>query len=372
MHKNIFLTGATGILGSHILFELLPDYVSGKNSGKILLLIRPSGKKTAYHRLTEILTSKVIPDRIKNIPFEDFLKHIIIIESSLNEFSKNSLPVEISQYTVIHAAASVNLGQDKKSFNEIMVNNYQGTVHLLTEMSEFASDFIFISTAYSSGHRNGKIENNFLGTNNYRHRNYYEIFKHKTEEYITKFCPEHNIEWKIIRPSIICGRLIDEPLYAISRFLVFYLFARYAIAMQHRLNKLSLRLSIPEHSKINIVPVDYVAKIIIASLPTKIQQINVVHPKNVLCRSLFVNGFRFINFDKYSFIEQIPKKATPVEILLQNTIGKQLGPYIETPDHYFDTEILKELAPEIELPEIENHFTGLIDYAAKQKFSTLY
>ena len=369
---NIFLTGATGILGSHILFELLLLYNQGELSGKVVLLARPTSKKTASQRIREILTSEVIPDKIKTIPLTNLLSHVVIVSSGLNDFSREKLPSGIDKYTVIHAAASVNLGQNKKTCDEILNNNYQATIHLLNEMAETTSDFIFVSTAYSSGHREGRIENDFLSHNNYQFRNYYEIYKHKTEEYIAKFCPAHHIGWKIIRPSIICGRLIDTPHYVISRFMVFYLFARYAIAMKNRLCNSDLRLYVPEVSNINIIPVDYVAKAIVACMQSDIRQLNVVHPKNVSCRSLFTNGFNFIRFNRYSFHEHLPKQATFIEKMLQSTIGQQLGPYIETPVHYFDTADLKKLMEKVELPEIEDHFTGLIGYAVKHKFASLF
>jgi len=369
---TIFLTGATGILGSNILFELLPFYVTGKLKGKIVLLIRPCRSKSPEQRIREILTNPSIPHNIRSIPADDWLKFLVIINSELNNFSAKELPCGTTNYTVIHAAASVDLGQNAITGKEIETNNYQGTIHLLNELSHVCKKFIFVSTAYSSGHRKGEIGNDFLITDNYLFRNPYERYKHETEKYIKEFCQNHNIEWKIFRPSIICGRLIEPPFYAISRFIVFYLFARYASVMRNKFNGSTLRLHVPEKAVINIVPVDFVAKTVIASMESPVQQLNIVHPENVSCRELFKNGFKLIKFNNFSFVEEVPQDITPMEKTLYTTIGQQLGPYIDTPEHHFDTKELFDLMKGTYLPEVEEHFCGLLEFAANHRFSALY
>jgi len=369
---NFFLTGATGILGSHVLFELLLKYIKKELVGKIVLLVRPDKKNTARQRILSVLTSSAIPLWLKKIPIDDLLSHIEIVESGLNDFSANKLPKGIKKYTVIHAAASVNLGVNEHSGIEIEENNFKGTLRLLHEITPFASQFVYVSTAYSSGHRAGNIDNDFLSLEKFDFRNHYEFFKNKTEKYIEQYCPLHGIDWKIFRPSIICGRLIDAPYYAISRFMVFYLFARYAVAMKSRMDGAKLRLHVPENAQINIVPVDFVAKSIIEGLSSPIQQLNIVHPENVSCRSLFKNGFGLIDFTRYTFLGTMPLPENPVEKMLYSTVGQQLGPYIDTPSHHFDTSALKKLMPDFSVPDIEPHFGGLLEFAANRKFAPLY
>jgi nucleoside-diphosphate-sugar epimerase len=369
---NILLTGATGILGSHILFELLSLFSERKIKGRIVLLVRPDRRHTAEERVKNVLTSDSTPELLKRIPLSDLLKNIVVVDSGLKEFSAKMLPEGISAYTVIHAASSVNLGHGDEQAREIEENNYFGTIHLLEELSSRTSRFVFVSTAYSSGHRHGEIDNDFLSADGYNFRNPYELYKNRTEKYIEQFCNSRWIEWKIIRPSIICGRLIDPPYYAISRFLVFYLFARYAMAIQNRLKESQLRLQVPEKSVINIVPVDYVAKALVSSLDDTVTQLNVVHQQNVSCRTLFKSGFELINFNDYTFIDDMPESVTPVEKMLYTTVGDQLGPYINTPEHHFNTSLLQGLLPDIRIPSVEDHFSRLLEFAVSQKFIPLY
>lgn len=369
---NILLTGATGILGSHILFELLSLFSERKIKGHIVLLVRPDRKHTAEERVKNVLTSDSVPDLLKRIPVSDLLRYIVVIDSGLKEFSSGMLPTGLNGYTVIHAASSVNLGHGEEQSREIEENNFFGTVHLLEEVASVTSQFVFVSTAYSSGHRYGEIYNDFLSTEGYNFRNPYEIYKHRTEKYVEEFCNRKMIEWKIIRPSIICGRLIDPPYYAISRFLVFYLFARYAMAIQSRLKEAELRLQVPEKSVINIVPVDYVAKALVSSLENTVTQLNVVHPVDVSCRTLFKSGFELINFSNYTFVDDVPESVTQVEKMLYATVGSQLGPYINTPEHHFNTTLLQEIIPDIRIPLVEDHFSRLLEFAVKQRFIPLY
>lgn len=369
---NILLTGGTGILGSHILFELIPQYVTGLLCGKIVLIVRSNRKHSAEQRVSQMLTSTGIPEKIKKIPVGEILRHIELIDSDLQHFSREKLPDPQGGYTVIHAASSVNLSQMDETKDALLQNNYVGTVRFINEILPVTQKFVFISTAYSSGHRIGAIDNDFFQHNGFNFRNPYEYFKHQTEIYIRDTFSVKGVDWQILRPSIICGRLMEPPLYAIPRFLVFYLFARYILNFKSRINNQFIRFHVPEQAAINIVPVDYVAKVVVSVIEKPINQLNIVHARNVSCRALFKQGFELINFNNYSFCNDWPESLNPVERLLHSTIGRQLGPYIDSPAHYFDTTTLQTLCPELVIPEIDTCFAELLTFAANQKFTDLY
>ncbi len=369
---NILLTGATGILGSHILFELIPMYAKGILTGKIVLLIRSNKKLSAEKRLWQMLQSPSIPEKLKTIGMEKIMGPIEIIDSDLHKFSKEKLPTLPGGYIVIHAASSVDLGQMDSIKDALYQNNYLGTVHFINEIQSATRKFVFISTAYSSGHRSGKIDNDFFQHNGYKFRNPYEHLKHETEIYIRDTFTAAGIDWQILRPSIICGRMIEPPLYAIPRFRVFYLFARYILNFKSRIENQFIRFYVPERAAINIVPVDYVAKVVVSVMEKPVEQLNIVHPKNVLCRKLFKQGFELINFTNYSFCDNWPESLNPVERLLHSTIGRQLGPYIDSPDHYFETQTLQVICPQLVIPEIETCFCELLNFASDHKFNDLY
>lgn len=169
------------------------------------------------------------------------------------------------------------------------------------------------------------------------------------------------MDWNIFRTFIICGRLMEPPYYAIPRFMAFFLFAHYARMMQSRFIGSAVRLHVPEKAVINIVPADFVAKTVVALAGSPVQQLNIVHPENVPCRSLFRNGFKLIKFDDFDFLEEVSKYPSFLEKILYATIGQQLGPYMDTPEHHFDTRELFDMMPDVQLPGSRNTYMGCLN-----------
>jgi thioester reductase-like protein len=57
---KIILTGATGVLGSHIMYEILELFINTKIEGK-LFIVRNKGKIAAIDRVSELLSSNYTP-----------------------------------------------------------------------------------------------------------------------------------------------------------------------------------------------------------------------------------------------------------------------------------------------------------------------
>lgn len=132
--SNVFLTGATGYLGSHILYELLQQ-----TSAHIYCLVRP--KKDVEQRIMETLTG-YFPD----IPNEA-LARITAIPGDLGEeyfgLSKEEfIAIRSKVDTVVHCGADVRHFGDVKQFENV---NIQGTKRMLALADEGAA-FHFIST----------------------------------------------------------------------------------------------------------------------------------------------------------------------------------------------------------------------------------
>ena len=58
---KIILTGATGVLGSHIMYDILEHYINNNIDGKLYLITRNKGKVTAKERIIELLSSNYTP-----------------------------------------------------------------------------------------------------------------------------------------------------------------------------------------------------------------------------------------------------------------------------------------------------------------------
>lgn len=368
--KPVLLTGASGILGSHILFELLRKSLDTE-AFDIYAMIRSTKSVTAPERLEKILTSGALPDYLKQYSTQDLIQKIKLVDCDLESFTAECTGSEL-KFDVIHAAALVDLSCSDSTEQKIRKCNFEGSKRLLEQLAGNAESFVYISTAYSSGRRNGIIGNDYLSLQQFDFRNHYERYKSETELFVREFCENHGIKWQIMRPSIICGRLFDEPLYVIPRYMVFYLFARFLLLMRDRIQGQKIRLFVPENAAINIVPVDYCAKVIIAAMKTKISQLNIVAPDNLSVRTLFETGFNAFDFADYEFVDEPVINPTQIERMLLGTIGEHLGPYIEDSAYTFDLSELRAVLPVKEFPSIAENFISLLFFAVLQNFRQMY
>lgn len=164
------------------------------------------------------------PEFLNQFSLDDCLDKITVISSDLSTIKKGTL----DQYnfdTVIHCAGSTNLLNTNDSKELVYNQNFLVTKNLLKELPTSVNRFLYISTAYSFGIQNNKV-NDFI--ENYEvsnFRNPYEQSKYESERFVKETCKIKNINAQILRPSIICGRLIDKPLFEKPKFDVFYSWA---------------------------------------------------------------------------------------------------------------------------------------------------
>ncbi|WP_408099280.1 non-ribosomal peptide synthetase [Bacillus mycoides] len=132
--SNIFLTGATGYLGSHILYELLKD-----TTVHIYCLVRPT--QDIQQRIVNTLTNY-----FKNIK-KEWLQRITAVPGDLGAenlgMSEEEFKVIRSKVdTVIHCGADVRHFGDVAQFENV---NVQGTGRMLA-LTEEGATFHFVST----------------------------------------------------------------------------------------------------------------------------------------------------------------------------------------------------------------------------------
>lgn len=373
--RNILLSGSTGILGSHIMFELLYQYASGGLSGKLGLVVRPvpGVNLKKGNRLEHILNSAFIPDFLKGFTLMELTRPVFVVEKKIHELDLGDFPADFTEVLFIHSAGSVNLANSGQVFKEIEFNNFEGTLSALRQTRPILDKFVFISTAYATGHREGMIDDDFLGYSGCQFRNPYESFKNKTEKQVVEFCERNRIGWQILRPSIICGRLLDSSLYFIPRFSVFYLICKFF----HLLKKCTIadphmRIYAPPNAGLNILPVDYLAKAIVRLTYTNNQQVNLAHSSHVGISDLFLVGLKEFSYRKFALIDNPIDDPSLFERRYDKTINSQLLPYIDTPPHSFNTANIRQIMADHAEPDVFAHFTGLIRFAVGHNFKEIY
>lgn len=274
---TVFLTGATGFLGSHIMAGLL---LKGKN---VVIAGRSSRSEAFKERIKKLLIWFGIKDLEGLLEFYeiDFLK--IRLGLGVHEY-ENLCKRHLK---ILHCAADTSFAE--KSRERIIQSN----VECLKELLDFAKNsqtprFHYISSAYAAG--KDRIECREAPVVSTDFNNVYEESKARAEGLISHICREFNIPYTIIRPSIVYGDSVTGkslkfnalyfPIKSLKAVRDIYLgdikknkgvkAAETGIYINHE-GKLHLpiRIFIPNDGKINLIPVDYFTKSVLSIIEKK-------------------------------------------------------------------------------------------------------
>ncbi|WP_281991000.1 SDR family oxidoreductase [Aquimarina aggregata] len=366
--NTILVTGVTGNIGSHVLFELLFDLYSKKEEARIYVLIRKQRHISAQERLlNEVFSKQLIPEKI--VPFykEYIEKYVEVIEGEIHNFI---LPEKAGNtITVYHLAASVNLSNTEKAKHEIAHVNYHHTQAFFDTIKCRTKKLVFVSTAFSRGEIEGAIEEDYHSATTYNFRNFYEAYKMKIEKLVLQIAKENNFSCTIARPSIVSGRLIDFPKFVSSRYIVFYAVGEFfnKIKKSHS-NIGTIRLALNIEGGLNIVPVDYVAKGIIRAADIKEEQLNITLTQNVPTQYIATSILKKCGIN-IELVPEEPEDKSTIEKLFYKTIGSQLLKYSMSKNHYFESKLIRKLLSNIEEPNMKEHFQEIYDFAHNINFN---
>lgn len=371
---KIILTGATGVLGSHIMYEILELFINTKIDGKLFLIARNKGKNSALDRINELLSSSYTPKIIKDKGIVKLHEYIEIIDTDLAEI-QDTFSNQIKDAYFIHSAGYVNLSTDEEQRGKIFDENTKITKSLFNIFHPFIKKFIYISTAFSSGERKGLIDNDFHNLDFVpEHRNAYENAKFHSENFVVEQCKSLGLPYQILRPSVIGGKMLGkESNYFISKYMVFYLLAKFFhFTAQRKSEQENVRFIINEKTGLNIIPVDYVAKVIVNTFERgDIEQLNIVNDKSfniVKGLQLIMKEVGYTNFTLIQNSLDFKYKNT-IEKLYYESIGKHLKPYLITEANEYDTTLLNSI---LEIPKLDQEaFTNMIRYARLNNFKDI-
>lgn len=371
---KIILTGATGVLGSHIMYDILENFITHNIEGKLFLITRNKGKISAKERISELLSSNYTPKFLLDKGIEKLYQYLEIIDTDLATIQDN-FSEQIKGAYFIHSAGYVNLSTEEDQKEKIFNENAAITKAIFTTFSPFIKKFIYISTAFSSGARKGLIDNDFHNLNfELEHRNAYENAKFHSEEFVIQNCTRLNLPYQILRPSVIGGKMLGtENRYFIPKYMVFYLMAKFFhFTAQRKNDQENVRFAISEESGLNIIPVDYVAKVIVATFKREdIKQLNIVHNESfnlIKGLQLIMKEVGYSNFSVIQNTLDFDYKNT-IEKLYYESIGKHLKPYLTSDANEYDTTLLNSI---LEIPKLDaESFTHMIRYARLHNFKDI-
>jgi len=376
-NRNIILTGATGAVGSNVLFELIRKYVNGTFIGKIILLSRGSSKYevTAKERIVNLLSNQYAPDYLNDFDIKHMMSFIEVVEAELNNVQLSSKLEQFQNLKncyVIHSAATTNLANNEKAFEENYQTNYLGTLNLFKATHRFITKFTFISTAYSCGVQSGLVPHNYKELKKDNFRNHYESLKARIEIELEAKCEASNVAFQILRPAIICGRTIETPLYALANFHVFYGYARFFHQIKNMNETNPINIKYQMDSGAHIIPVDYVCKIIVAAFDNdSIRQLTIAPAKGLNMKTVIEGITHNVGYTNSRHTDVIGAEPNDMEALYYEKVHVVFGPYMDAPQMVFDTKPLEAILPGIPVPEIAPHYKALVDYAVNLEFQTL-
>ena len=245
MKRTILLTGASGFIGTQIARYLLKD-----ENVTILALIRGDSDEEAARKITrewwdwpELTNS--LGSRTKVIRGDVSFPNLGLDESSYKKVAEETTHV-------IHTAADWRF----VPYQELRKTNVEGTAKLLELARKIGKNhelkrFSHISTAYVAGAKKGLVPEDTL-TDEYGFLSDYEKSKYEAELLIRDAKKELPIS--VFRPSMVVG---DSQDGAIKTFNTLYYPLRLFMTGRTRFMPVSPSL------KINLIPVDYVAKTIV-------------------------------------------------------------------------------------------------------------
>ncbi|MBC8766506.1 SDR family oxidoreductase [Arenibacter sp. BSSL-BM3] len=339
---NILLTGATGTLGSRVLFSLLEFHFQSVET--IYLPVRKKTSVSAKERIAKVLSSDFTTDFVKN-NLPEILKKIVTVDAQdlLNptSFIGNN---RIDYF--IHSAGFVNLSTDPAAKEEIFNRNLQFTKDIFNAYQKHIEKFIYISTAFAAGNIGGLLDNDYSNIKHDNYRNYYEASKHASEKFLLKAGKDINIPIQILRPSVLGGNINESPNYFISKYMVFYLFAKF---FHNNNSKDAIRITTKAGTGLNIIPTDYAAQVIARVISTDIQQLNIVHSKETNMIKGISKILKVVGFSNFSFTEDQINTSTgfssKLEEFYYKSIGIHLHPYMTSKPNEWDTQLLESILP---------------------------
>ena len=370
---NCLLTGGTGIVGSHIIFEWLQKAIVEKTVNQLFLVIRAT-EKTAQQRIIDILQDESRPNFLKQFSLKECLNRITVISGDLSTLKKETLQ-QYNFTTVIHCAGSTNLLNTNESKDIVYTQNYLVTKHLLEVIPNFVTRFLYISTAFSFGIQDDKVNDTISDYKVTNFRNPYEKSKYESERFVRETCELKNIDAQILRPSIICGRLIDKPFFETPKYDVFYSWAIF-LDKYAKKAKDNFRIWVDKKSGLNIIPVDFAAKAILyAFLTPSIKEMNIVNPKQILHNNYVGDVLEAFNIKSYEYVDQKPENLNGFEQLYYKSIGSLFEKYVSIPDLQFKSEQIIKLIEQLQLDitlGVHDNFMNLINFSVEKKFRKSY
>jgi len=387
---NILMTGGTSLLGRNLLFEVFRAHEKGEEI-KLSLLGRSSNAQTFKQRVMSFLVAECPESLEASLPkilayFDDdasvqYFEYNLGGKDLFDESTRSRI-MRIKFTHILHVASITDFRAAKEVVGKLNRVNVYGTSQILTLCKELdVKKFIYVSSAYVCGDTPGEISPDYVNLDA-KFRNSYEQTKLQAEVNVRQFCKENAINYIIHRPSIVCGRLIEPVLGLTYKFDIFYSCAAFLLNAKKLVHGdlsiedlLSIHMNVPmrvrysNHSGLNIVPADYVAKAMMFTILDDAynKSVHLVNDEETP-HSLYIPLVeQAVNVAGAIRVDEEPKDKNIIERMYYRSVGKIFTPYITSESMFFDKSNMEGVP--LECPKIdEEKFNILMEYAKSKNF----
>jgi len=338
--ETVLLTGATGALGSELLRRLL------KKEYQVLCLVRASDREAAHRRIRAIIGDAPHVRAVRGDITEP--------RCGISDIDRELLVGRIDR--IVHCAASISF-QDKEETHRVNVDGVHHLLELADVLDVWRIDHI--STAYVAGDAEVFSEEGASSIRD-RPRNFYEETKQIGETMVRAWALKRNDRrYAVYRPSILIGREDGTSPTFDAYYGYFAPIHRIAEAMRARAREvgalapgvhidltsghveLPLVLQASSRATLNLVPIDWVADMIVELLrvPPRNETYNLVNLEPPLVRWVIETSLRFLKIRGVKIVESNEEKGqalemqSPLVARLQRQMDKILGQYHPYTNH---------------------------------------
>ncbi|MFA5113422.1 MAG: SDR family oxidoreductase [Candidatus Margulisiibacteriota bacterium] len=396
---RIALTGATGLLGRNLLFEIIKQYIGKMDTLELLILGRSGIDTSLDNRLENIIDKEgsyylgynghLSEDNKLNI----FRRSVPIFF----DLTHNNLGISDDSFNILkrkdidlffHIAALTDFRSGDIIKHKLYDVNVNGTKRVLDLISTLnVKQFIYVGSAYSCGSKTGLVRADYANADE-TFRNPYEQSKLLAELLVRSFSKNSGIPTKIFRPSTIGGRLIEPPIGYINKFDVFYAWAAFFLRYKYKIInnlphlfseplEIPIRIHFNPRGGLNIVPVDYAAKALyFACLDSDSSESYHLANRHQTPNQFYGDAiFKTLNMHGYKYVLEEPTDKNKIEQLYYKTVGEIFTPYGLSEEITFSLDNIEktDLAHGLSCPPInEENLNKLLAFAAHNYFGVIH
>jgi thioester reductase-like protein len=335
----ILLTGATGFIGRQVLRQLL----AGGRS--VIAIARPRADHSAHARVMGAVGQ--LPDKCQ----------LEVLDADLMNPRHGLTPGLVRRLrdtveTVIHCAGDTAFFPS--DMHQFRAGHIHGPLALLTALhGGRLRRWGYLSTAYVCGKRSGTVleEEGDVGQD---FHNPYERVKLDAETSMRAAGDRLGIDVRIFRPSVVVGPAPETAGGQPSN--LFFIFIRMMETLARLSHRLAVRLRIEgaPRARFNIVPVDYVARALVALAEHPEgtgKTFHLVVSKAPVQETMLAMIADYFGLPGLSIVDACHTPLTKLSAL-ERQVARLQGPYREyfTQDVRFDDRIARTLLDRVGLP----------------------